>query len=257
MKNINKIHKFWKEKAETFRTARDASWGDILMVREVSELVKHLDNGDTVLDVGCANGSSSIQFVKRKNITLLGIDYVSEMIQNAEIAKKKMPALSKKRITFKVGNALHLTVPNNYFDKIICTRCLCNLTSLGQQLKAIRQMWNALRPGGTLLLSEPTIQGLRKLNSIGKYFGLQPLSSPWHNLYLNEQELLEFFLPLFSISIDYFSSTYYLISRIFYRWIKGDDASKLRRDSLFNRIGILLPSIGTWGVQRLYIMKKK
>ncbi|OGG11313.1 hypothetical protein A2Z00_02445 [Candidatus Gottesmanbacteria bacterium RBG_13_45_10] len=257
MKNINKIHKFWKEKADICKTSPDASWGDSLMVREVRELSKYLHNGDNVLDVGCANGSSSIQFAKRKNVRLLGVDYVPEMIQNAREVKRKLPTSIADRITFKVGDALRLHVHSNYYDVVISTRCICNLTSWDNQKRAVKQMWKALRPGGVLLISEPTFEGLKELNRIGHYFKLKPLTSPWHNLYVDEHKLLEFANQLFQIRIDYFSSTYYFLSRIIYRWIKGDDASKLRRNSLFNRVGILLPSIGTCGVQRLYIMKKR
>lgn len=257
MVSVNKIYKFWKEKAVVFETGQEASWGDLLMLREVTEISKYIHDSDKVLDVGCANGSSSIEFAKRRNIELLGIDYVSEMVRFAQKAKRQLPEAVAKRIKFKVGNALKLDVEPNYYDVVISTRCICNLTSLNDQKRAVQQMWKALRPGGILLLSEPTIEGLKELNRLGSYFGLKSLSSPWHNLYVDEQKLLEFFYPLFSIDIDYFSSTYYFFSRIIYRWLKGDDATKLRRDSIFNKVGIVLPSIGTWGVQRLYVMKKR
>lgn len=257
MISVNKIHKFWKEKAEEFKTSQDASWGDMLMGREVFELSRYLHDGDKVLDVGCANGSASIKFITRKNIELLGVDYVKEMVQYAQRETIKLPESVARRIRFKMGNALNLPVQSNYYDVVISTRCICNLTSLADQKRAVQQMWRALRPGGTLLLSEPTIQGLEELNRIGKYFRLKQLSPPWHNLYVDEHKLFEFARSLFYIHVDYFSSTYYFLSRIIYRWLKGDDATKLRRDSLFNKIGIMLPSIGTWGVQRLYIMKKR
>lgn len=257
MNSIAKIHSFWKEKARVFRSNQEASWADILVTREINVLSEFLQDGDRVLDVGCASGFSSLQFAQRKRISLLGIDYVKEMVQSAKDALKKLPKDVQERVTFKEGNAMKLTVPKNAFDIVISTRCLCNLTSWKEQETAIVEMWKALKPDGRLLLSEPTIEGLAEINKVGKTFGLKALSAPWHNLYLDETKLLAFAPKYFSVKVDYFSSTYYLFSRVLYRWFVHDDVTKLKRNSIFNKLGISLPSVGTWGVQRLYILTKK
>jgi ubiquinone/menaquinone biosynthesis C-methylase UbiE len=256
MNQIATIRKFWQEKARSFHTSDKASWGDRLMVKEVREISKYLHDRDNVLDVGCANGNSSLQYIKKKQIELLGIDYVDEMVTYANEAKKKLPAEAAKRVTFRLGDATKLDVKNNYYDVVISTRCICNLISWKEQKKALRGMWSALKPGGLLLLSEPTFQGLDELNRIGNFFHLKKLSAPWHNLYVDEDKLLGFSKKYFSVKIDNFSGTYYFFSRILYRWFMGDDATKLKRESTWNTIGITLPSFGACGVQRLYIMKK-
>jgi ubiquinone/menaquinone biosynthesis C-methylase UbiE len=256
MNSIKKIQDFWKKQAVRFRTSPDASWGDLLMKREVKVISGHLKDGDVVLDAGCANGSSSVRYVTVKHITLLGIDYIPQMITYAENARTQLPKQAAARIGFKTGNVLSLRLKDNLYDVIISTRCICNLTSWSDQRKALLEFYRVLRPGGVLLLSEPVIQGLERLNAVGKSYGLKPLSAPWHNLYVDENRLLSFSRKRFQVSIDNFSSSYYFLSRILYRKLMGDDASRLKRDSWFNSVGILLPSIGDIGVQRLYVMKK-
>jgi ubiquinone/menaquinone biosynthesis C-methylase UbiE len=253
---FQKIRRFWKEQAEKHGTAQKASWGDLLVQKEVSVLTQYLKDGEKVLDVGCANGYSSIELAKKRKIRLIGIDYVPEMIKNANLAKKRLSKEVKNRLSFKVGNVLKPDFHNNSFDKVISTRCLCNLISWKQQSQAVFAIWKLLKPGGTLLLSEPTKQGLEKLNSLGNKIGLKPLAPPWHNLYLDEEKLINFVRPYFKIEIKYFSSTYYLTSRIIYRRLMQDNAKRLRQNSIFNKIGILLPNFGNWGVQRLYILTK-
>lgn len=257
MNNVSTIKSFWKQKAKTFHTSGNASWGDRLMIKEVKEIQKYLHEGNRVLDVGCANGYSSIQYVKNMKITLLGIDYAKEMILYANEAKKELPANIAKRAIFQQGDATKLRVEKDYYDVVISTRCLCNMVSWKDQEKVLQGMWSALRPGGLLLLSEPTFQGLKELNKVGDLFGLKRLSPPWHNLYVDEEKLLRFSKRLFTVKIDNFSGTYYFFSRILYRWLMHDDVARLKRESIWNTIGIALPSVGAWGVQRLYIMKKK
>ncbi len=233
MNTRSKILSFWKQKARQHKTTPDASWGDPLMIREVQELSRYLSDGDRVLDVGCANGSSSLQFIQNKHITLHGIDYALEMIQYAKKAQKLLPADLSKRATFAVGDACDLKVKPGSFDVVISTRCVCNLITWRDQLNAIKNMHKALKPGGILLLSEPTFQGLDELNKAGKLFGLKPLTSPWHNLYVDEALLLKDTKKIFQTRIDYFSSSYYFFSRILYRFLRHDDVSKLSRSSLF------------------------
>lgn len=254
---IQKIYQFWQDKAKIYKTSPEASWGDLLMNKEVDVIDQNLDDGDKVLDVGCANGYSSIELAKRKKINLTGIDYSPSMIRQANKAKSKLDTSIKKRLSFKVGNVLKLDFPDNTFDKVNSTRCLCNLRSWKDQSRAIKEMWRVLKPRRTLLISEPTIQGLASLNKIGKKFRLKPLKAPWHNLYLDEKKLIKFTKPYFQLKINNFSSTYYLFSRVIYRWLMRDDATRLKRDSIFNKIGLRLPAVGDWGTQRLYILRKK
>ena len=103
-----------------------------------------------------------------------------------------------------------------------------------------------LKPNGKLLIIEPTIQGLENINKIGRLFGMEDLKIPWHNLYLNEKILK-------GKKIN-FSSTYYLFSRVLYRFFKR---TNLKRDSIINKVGLILPSLGDWGVQKFYILTKK
>lgn len=256
-KQTRVIQSFWLDQAKKFGIKQDASWSDLLVQREIKIISQHLSKGDKVLDVGCANGYSSMQIATNKNINLLGIDYVSSMIKNANYSRKDLPALMKKRIKFQRGNVLKLGFADKTFDKVISIRCICNMSTWEDQQKALMGIWKVIKSEGTLLLSEPSKQGLANLNKLGDRFGLKQITAPWHNLYLDEEKLIEFIKPYFNLKIEHFSSMYYLFSRVLYRFFMNDDSSKLKRDSFFNKLGITLPSIGKFGVQRLYVLKKR
>jgi cyclopropane fatty-acyl-phospholipid synthase-like methyltransferase len=58
---------------------------------EISEIAKHLTDGDKVLDVGCANGYSSIQFACAHRMPDRGVDYVPEMVEQVRIRFSQLP----------------------------------------------------------------------------------------------------------------------------------------------------------------------
>lgn len=243
---MDKIKEFWRNKVLTEKD-KNVSWGDMLMDKEIKVISRNIKDRDKILDIGCANGYSSVGFIKGKNVSLIGIDYVPEMIEQANKIKTD-------NIEFKVGNATELEFDDKSFDKVNITRCLCNIMSFDEQGKVITEAWRVLKTNGVLLVLEPTIQGFNNLNRIGKIFKLTDLKMPWHNLYLDEEKFVKFVEPLFNIELHNFSSTYYLFSRILYRWFKGD---KVKRNSLMNKLGLILPSVGNWGIQKFYVLTKK
>ena len=41
----------------------------------------NLSDGDKVLDIGCANGYSTVQFASQRKIDIRGVDYIPEMVE--------------------------------------------------------------------------------------------------------------------------------------------------------------------------------
>lgn len=257
MDQIKKIQDFWEENARKYKTSPKASWGDLLMQREISTLREYLINGDKILDVGCANGYSTIGIVKNKDVKIVGVDYSEEMIKHANAAKRRLSPQIKKRLTFQVGNALSLKFMPSSFDKIISIRCFCNLATEENQKKALLEVWRILKPGGTFLLSEPTKQGLKKINGLRIKLALEPLKEPWHNLYLDEKKFTVFTKKYFKVKVKNFSSSYYLISRFIYPSIIRLLGGKVAVESFVNKTAVKLPSVSDYGVQKLFILEKR
>ena len=81
---LQQIRDYWQQQAQKHRQSHKVSWSDNTIVdMEVREMLKYLVDGDQVLDVGCANGYSTIQYAVQKKINILGVDYIPAMIQYA------------------------------------------------------------------------------------------------------------------------------------------------------------------------------
>ncbi len=73
----DEIVNYWSEQAMKHRQSPAASWSDTMVIEmEIREILKHLEDGDRVLDVGCANGYSTVQFATKKKIDIRGLDVV-------------------------------------------------------------------------------------------------------------------------------------------------------------------------------------
>jgi len=58
---LKQIRDYWTCQAVEHRQSSAASWSDQMMIDlEIREILQHLADGDRVLDVGCANGYSTV-----------------------------------------------------------------------------------------------------------------------------------------------------------------------------------------------------
>ena len=59
------VRSFWTEQSRKHGQSHAASWSDRMAIElEIREILKHLNDGDRVLDVGCANGYSTVAFAE-------------------------------------------------------------------------------------------------------------------------------------------------------------------------------------------------
>ena len=251
----NKIKKFWDEQAIKYKTGFEASWKDILTFKEIEAIKKEVCCCCLLLDIGCANGFSTFPLLEKANM-ILGIDYSKEMIKQAN-KKKKIGKLDK--IDFEVGNILDLDKPRfqNAFDQVVCKRVIINLNNKAEQKKALRQMHSVLIKHGVLLLSEPTIEGLNKINKLRKELGLELMKEPWHNKYISEAWLKKEIKGLFKLEkvVD-FSSTYYVMSRVFNAFLNKLYGSEPGHNDMINKMALSLPDSKGFGIQKLFVLRK-
>ena len=73
-----------------------------------------------------------------------------------------------KKISFTQEDALNISFDDHTFDIIISIRCLINVGDFSNQLKALREIFRILKPGGRYLMCENTTQGLNNLNDLRK-----------------------------------------------------------------------------------------
>src|SRR5258707_7513406 len=163
--SLEQIRTFWTEQARAHGQAAAASWSDFrVMDMEVREIVKRLSDGDRVLDIGCANGFSTLQFASQRHINVRGLDYIPEMIEQARLRLRGVGDGLRGRVEYAQGDITALREPSTTYDKVITIRVLINLRSWDRQLLALRECARVLKNGGTLLVSEATVQGWKRLN---------------------------------------------------------------------------------------------
>jgi len=260
--SLEQIRIFWTEQARVHGQGSAASWSDFrVMEMEVREIVKRLSDGDRVLDVGCANGFSTAQFASQRDISVRGVDYIPEMIEQARQRLQVIGHRLRGGVEFAHGDITALQEPSTTYDKVISIRVLINLRSWDWQLSALRECARVLKPGGTLLASEATVQGWERLNLFRSEWGLPEIPMPPFNEYIDE-EILRAELPaeLRLVEVVNFASSYYVGTRVLkplLAKVLGNTLAAANPNLEWNRWFSELPPCGDYGTQKLFVFEKR
>jgi ubiquinone/menaquinone biosynthesis C-methylase UbiE len=260
--NAKQIERFWTKQARVHGTAPTASWSDVrVMELEQREILRYLDDGDKVLDVGCGNGCTTIKIAEQKRLWMRGVDCVPAMLQQAQRNLMRRRSNVKGRLSFSAGNITNLREKSNQFDKLIAIRVVINLDSWEQQLGALRECARVLKTGGLLLLSDATTQGWRNLNRLRTEWGLPEIPMPSFNLYLDQEKVVEAISDrLLLVEIVNFSSTYFIGTRIVKPLLiraLGSEIDPADPNMEWNRWCAQLPPWGDYGTQKLFVFRKR
>jgi ubiquinone/menaquinone biosynthesis C-methylase UbiE len=255
------VRQFWSQQAIAHGQSHSASWSDRMVIElEIREVVRHLADGDRVLDVGCANGYSTVQFAGQKRVQVRGLDYIPEMVDQARRRAASMAPALAGRVEFEVGDATALKEPDASYDKVTAIRVIINLGEWERQRAALLECARVVRPGGLLLLSEATVQGWQRLNKLRREWGLPDIPMPPFNRYLDQDAVVAALSPrLELVGIADFASTYYVGTRVLKPLLaRALEASVDVADpeAEWNRWCAQLPAWGDYGTQKLFVFRK-
>lgn len=258
----DQIFKFWSRQAAEHGIEPAASWSDVRVIElEIAAIRERIPRPASVVDVGCANGFSTASYASLDDIEIVGVDYIPEMIDAANRRRHALPAEVSRRLSFRVGDARHLDLPDGAFGCVISTRVVINLGTWEGQQRSLDEYVRILSSGGTLLLSEATVGGWRRLNRLRAEFGLAKIGMPDFNTYLDEQRVIDALAPRCElVELVDFASSYYVASRV----VKPILAAASSRTAAFindpatefNRLAAMLPAAGDYGVQKLFVFRK-
>ncbi|MCB0200191.1 MAG: class I SAM-dependent methyltransferase [Anaerolineae bacterium] len=259
---LEQIRGFWTQQALKHGTSPVASWSDKPIIEmEIREVLKHLADGDRILDIGCANGYSTIQLASQKRVNIRGLDYVPEMIEQARVHLSEVAHKLLGEVEFAIGDITALHEPAGIYDQVVVIRVIINLGDWHHQLKGLRECIRVLKPGGLLLLSEATVQGWNRMNSFRHEWGLPDVPMPPFNQYLDEEQVVEAVSSdLQLIEINNFSSTYYVGTRVLKPLLiqaLGAQIDVADPDMEWNRWFSQLPALGDYGTQKLFVFRKR
>ncbi len=244
------VHQFWEDQAQAhggsdLATAPDHHYRTL----EISRIVQAISGmpNDTILDVGCGNGYTTLEIAKAFPASeVIGVDYSPKMIEEAN--KQVIP-----NVEFFDGDVLslsrHKEIGVQKFDVVVSTRCLINLPNWDEQKVAILEMRKMLKPDGRLILVENVQEGLDNLNSVRATFGLDPISVRWHNRYLSQVEVGKFMEEIKGhlLTVEYvenIGNSYYLASRVLYAAICKEQGVEPEYDNPINKFAAKLPTMG-------------
>jgi ubiquinone/menaquinone biosynthesis C-methylase UbiE len=260
--SIEQIKEFWKQQAVEYGQSPAASWSDQCVIEmEIREILARLDDGDRVLDIGCANGFSTIQFAAQKRLEILGQDYIPEMIEQAKKRSAELGGKLAGRVSFDVGDITALDHAPESFDKVIVIRVVINLGEWPNQLRGLKECARVLKPGGLLLLSEATVQGWKKLNAFRQEWGMPDIPMPPFNNYLDQDLVVQGTSSMMElVSLVNFASSYYVGTRVLKPILiqaLGAQVAAADPNLHWNRWFSDLPAAGDYGTQKLFVLRKR
>lgn len=255
------IKTYWESQGKEHQASHWASWGDNWIIDlEIENISKYINDGDTVLDVGCANGYSTFkQYEQHKLNSIIGVDFAENMI-NA--ANDRLNNIHDKpgNMLFNQGDIRNLEFENNQFDVVYTTRVIINLSTWEEQVNAIKECIRVAKPNGKIILSEGFWEPLMLLNSMRLLVNLKPLVEHDFNRYFKKYKIEELMKELnLEYDIIDFSSIYYLGSR-FLRELVTDTE---KYEGFTNPINEIFANIqkdykgGGMGIQQAIVITKK
>lgn len=249
----NKVRAYWDSRAQLGELAgtRDV----IAKQLEIETIAKYIRDGLRILEVGCGNGLTAIELARRYDIDIVGIDFAEQMITAARDLAKGHKL--RGRVKFEIGDVQNMPQFDQMFDLIYTERVLINLPNWSAQRQALRAIANKLVKGGRYLMCENSRDGLEMINALRERLGLASIKPPWHNRYFRDEEINQCnFSDIQLEKIDFYSSTYYLLSRIVNAAIAAQENKEPEYDSSINQLALKLPSIGELGQGRIWVWRK-
>jgi ubiquinone/menaquinone biosynthesis C-methylase UbiE len=258
---LDDIRSYWTTQAIKGGKGPEVSWSDRHVIdMEIKEIAAHLSDGDRVLDIGCANGYSTLIWAAQRKLSIRALDYIPEMIRQARQRLAAHPRSLESSVEFAVGDITRLNEADATYDKVVVVRVIINLGNWEHQVTAVRECARVLKPGGLLLLSEATIQGWNNLNALRQEWGLEPIGMPAFNSYLDHDQLAEAVsADLQLLGIKNFASTYFVGTRVLKPLLiqaTGAPVDAANPLTEFNRFFSQLPAAGDYGTQKLLIFRK-
>ena len=110
-----------------------------------------LGPGKRLLDLGCGTGRWTIPLVERTGCAAVGVDSSPAMLAKAREKDRQ------GRVTWLLGNVLAPPVQAQTFD---CALMSLVLHHLAEPVVAFRAAFEALRPGGVLLIRQGTLEDI-------------------------------------------------------------------------------------------------
>jgi ubiquinone/menaquinone biosynthesis C-methylase UbiE len=158
-----------------------------LLKAEIDLIKSHIHKRAKVLDAGCGEGEGSFIYSMIPGVMIHAVDFSETRLKKAKLKLK-----SRKNIMLKKVDFLHDYKLDKNYDLIISQRFLINIMSWKFQRKVLLDFMSMLRKGGKLIMLEGSRQGVDSLNEFRLACGLKSIPIKWHNLFFDDDMLINF-----------------------------------------------------------------
>jgi len=263
---MESIKRYWDERAALSSGSLQATTNDIFLRElEITKLTEKLSTiglpqHAAVLDLGCGDGYSTLRLAAAlPTVSFLGVDYSENMLAIAEERLRGQPQLAS-RVSFRLGDARQLiAIPGlATFDVILTVRCLINLPTAAEQFDTLRQVADRLNSRGFYFGIENFLQGHENMNRLRTAMALPEIPIRWHNCFLDEDKFLLEASKIFdAVSVENFSSSYYLATRVIYSAMCQLLGEQPDYTHPIHRVAGKLPMFGDFSPIKLVSMQRR
>lgn len=156
-----------------------------------------LKPNDQVLDLGCGEGY--LISLLPNNVSVIGVDISEHALNRAKEILK-----DKKNVELRFGNACQTNLPNNYFDKIICSEVIEHVP---EPRKIIKEAHRLVKDSGLVIVSVPDEKRIQTIMNVINFLKLNKFlhaarnqkEYDWHLQFSNKKFLKEIINGLFKI----------------------------------------------------------
>ncbi len=138
---------------------------------EAQEVVKHIKDQDSVLEIAPGPGYLSIELAKLGNYKITGLDISQDLVSIAARNARE----ANVKVDFLQGNASSIPFHENTFNFIICVLAFKNFK---EPLKCLNEFFRVLKPGGTALIMHLNRNAsVHAMKAFVKNFGLRGINA--------------------------------------------------------------------------------
>jgi len=249
----DRVLEYWNQRA---MLAERAGSDDLIAKQlEIRAISRSIRDGMTVAEFGCGNGATALALLGQHDIEMRCYDFSPVMVEQARRLASEQNL--DHRVKFEVCDVRGEPDLGLKFDVIYTERMIINLPDWESQARAINYLVQLLNPGGHYLMCENSKSGLDRLNQLRACVSLDPISAPWHNVYLADEKVEQLQLPgARLVNVEPFSATYYFLSRVVNAWLANREGKKPAYDAPVNQLALELPPFGDCSQGKLWTFEK-
>lgn len=222
---------------------------------EVAGIVRHIREEQlarprssiSILELGSATGflskavSESLAEVSAVPVSYVGVDF-------SEVAVQRARSRGITGCTFVASDFIeYLDRDSNRYDFVVTQRSIMAILDRDGQLRLLQMIREHLKGDGLGVLSEGTQQALDELNRLRAQLGIAPFDQIWHSLYVDQCHMRQTFS---SVTVEDFSSTYWLITRAIYPYFQEP-----KHNTLLHKFASELPQLGDFGLVKIFLVR--